>query len=117
MRIIVVGCGGREHALFKKMIRHDMCCIGPYLNPGIKSLVKEYFLGNTNDNQFILKCCQNWNPSLVVIGPEAPLENGITDLLRENGFPCFGPSKNHALIETSKFFAREMMNEDEFLVI
>lgn len=112
MKVLLIGSGGREHALAFKIAQSsklDKLYIAPG-NPGMKSL-GELVNISAEDNDAILSFCKNNKIDLVVIGPEIPLMNGLSDLLRENGFAVFGPGKNAALIEGAKSFAKEIMKK------
>lgn len=112
MRVVLIGAGGREHALAYKISQSDKLdklYIVPG-NPGMKQLGELVDI-NIDDNSAVLKFCQNNKIDLIVIGPEVPLMNGLSDTLRENGFAVFGPSKNAALIEGAKSFAKEIMKK------
>lgn len=109
-RILLIGSGGREHALARKL-RHSESCEQLWCapgNPGIADFatVVEF---DVNNADVVVKWCQSHNISLVVIGPEQPLANGLADALREYGIDVFGPSKRAAALETSKGFAKDFM--------
>lgn len=112
MKILLVGSGGREHALALGL-RADLavtelhCAPG---NPGIAELATIHPLSIT-DNDAIVKLAQELDVDLVVVGPEVPLVNGVADLLRAAGFATFGPSKAAAQLEGSKTFAKEVMHD------
>lgn len=110
MKVVVVGGGGREHALAWKLLQDD-----PHLelvavpgNPGIAAFGRCERISAT-DVDAICALAQRERPDLVVVGPEAPLELGLVDRLRTLGIPAFGPTKSAAEIETSKRFAKELM--------
>ncbi|MBW7932868.1 MAG: phosphoribosylamine--glycine ligase [Gemmatimonadaceae bacterium] len=110
MKILVVGGGGREHALAWKLCQDD-----PYLdliaapgNPGIGDLGRCEPIAAT-DIDALCALAQREKCELVIVGPEAPLELGLVDRLRTLGIPAFGPTKAAAEIETSKRFAKELM--------
>lgn len=103
MRILVVGGGGREHALAWALHRggaHRLAvCPG---NPG----TAEFALNLPGDP---LQAALDTGSDLVVVGPEAPLADGLGDRLRAAGIPCFGPGADCARLESSKWFAKEIM--------
>ena len=112
MKILLVGSGGREHALALGL-RADKSCTELHAapgNPGIASLATLHPVAIT-DNNAILKLAQQLAVDLVVVGPEVPLVNGVSDVLREAGFAVFGPSKAAAQLEGSKDFAKKVMRD------
>ena len=112
MKILLVGSGGREHALALGL-RADKSCTELHAapgNPGIAYLATLHPVAIT-DNEAILKLAQQLAVDLVVVGPEVPLVNGVSDVLREAGFAVFGPSKAAAQLEGSKDFAKKVMRD------
>jgi phosphoribosylamine--glycine ligase len=112
MKILLVGSGGREHALALGL-RADKSCAELHAapgNPGIASIATLHPVAIT-DNDAILKLAQQLAVDLVVVGPEVPLVNGVSDVLREAGFAVFGPSKAAAQLEGSKDFAKKVMRD------
>ena len=112
MKILLVGSGGREHALALGL-RADKSCTELHAapgNPGIASLATLHPVAIT-DNQAISELAQKLAVDLVVVGPEVPLVNGVADVLREAGFAVFGPSKAAAQLEGSKDFAKKVMRD------
>ena len=110
MRILVIGSGGREHALVRALDpgRDDVHAAPG--NPGIEALAQTHpDTPPTPDG--ILALARKLGPDLVVIGPEAPLVAGAADALREARIPCFGPDAAAARIEGSKSFAKQVMAE------
>ncbi|MBS1537395.1 MAG: phosphoribosylamine--glycine ligase [Bacteroidetes bacterium] len=110
MNILLVGSGGREHALalaVSRSLNIKKFYVAPG-NPGIFQFA-EYADISISDHNSIVNFCKQKHIDLVVIGPEQPLEAGLSDTLRENGIVVFGPSKNAARLETSKGFAKEFM--------
>ncbi len=108
MRILVIGSGGREHALVRALSRDDVHAAPG--NPGIEALAETHpDTPPTPDG--ILALARKLAPGLVVIGPEAPLVAGAADALREARIPCFGPDAAAARIEGSKSFAKQVMAE------
>jgi phosphoribosylamine---glycine ligase len=110
VRILVIGSGGREHALVRALDRgRDDVHAAPG-NPGIEALAQTHpDTPPTPDG--ILALARKLGPDLVVIGPEAPLVAGTADALREARMPCFGPDAAAARIEGSKSFAKQVMAE------
>jgi phosphoribosylamine---glycine ligase len=108
VRILVIGSGGREHALVRALSRDDVHAAPG--NPGIEALAETHpDRPPTPDG--ILALARKLAPDLVVIGPEAPLVAGAADALREARIPCFGPDAAAARIEGSKSFAKQVMAE------
>ena len=108
MRILVIGSGGREHALVRALSQDDVHAAPG--NPGIEALAETHpDTAPTPDG--ILALARKLGPGLVVIGPEAPLVAGAADALREARIPCFGPDAAAARIEGSKSFAKQVMAE------
>jgi len=112
MKILLVGSGGREHALGVGL-QADPACTELHVapgNPGIAQFAQCHPLVIT-DNQAILQLAQQLQVDLVVVGPEVPLVNGVADLLRAANIAVFGPSKAAAQLEGSKNFAKEVMRD------
>jgi phosphoribosylamine--glycine ligase len=110
MRILVIGSGGREHALVWKLgrstrVREILCAPG---NGGIEAMVRCFPVSPT-DSQALLELVRRERIDLVVIGPEAPLASGLADTLRDRGTAVVGPSMAAARLESSKVFAKEFM--------
>jgi len=112
MKILLVGSGGREHALALGLQADPECSelhVAPG-NPGIAEFAITHPLAIT-DNSAIVALAQKIGAELVVIGPEVPLVNGVADELRRVGIATFGPSKVAAQLEGSKTFAKEVMSD------
>ncbi len=112
MRVLVVGGGGREHALIHSFSRSSLrpqvfCAPG---NAGIAAEADCVPIG-AEDIPALLDFAVRERPDLTVIGPEAPLVAGVTDLFRERGLLVFGPDARAAQMEGSKLFAKEVMRE------
>ncbi len=108
MRILVIGSGGREHALVRAFSTEDVHAAPG--NPGIAELAQTHPEAAAVPDQ-ILALARKISPDLVVVGPEAPLVAGAGDALRAAGFSCFGPDAAAAMIEGSKSFAKQVMTE------
>jgi phosphoribosylamine--glycine ligase len=110
MKVLIVGGGGREHALAWKLLQDDprLELVAAPGNPGIAALGRCEPVSAT-DVPALCALAQREKADLVVVGPEAPLEMGLVDELRALGIPAFGPTKAAAEIETSKRFAKELM--------
>ncbi|GAB3287616.1 phosphoribosylamine--glycine ligase [Parasphingorhabdus pacifica] len=110
MRILVIGGGGREHAILLAL-SHDpsvtalACAPG---NAGTAALAESYAVDVAEPAE-IAALASGWKADLVVFGPEIPLVAGAADAVRAEGIPCFGPSKVAAQIEGSKAFAKDVM--------
>lgn len=110
MKVLVVGSGGREHALVwkiaqSKRVKKIYCTPG---NPGISRLA-ECINIKANDIQSTLEFSKKNRIDLTIVGPELPLTLGIVDLFEKEGLPVFGPSKLASEIEGSKVFSKKMM--------
>lgn len=110
MDVLLVGGGGREHALAWKLRQSPGCgrILAAPGNPGIAAL-GECFPIPVSDTERLVDLARDQRVGLVVIGPEAPLAAGLADRLAEAGIPVFGPSAAAARIESSKAYARELM--------
>ena len=108
MRILVIGSGGREHAIVRALSAETGSLHAAPGNPGIAALAETHRDTAAVPEQ-IVALARQLRPDLVVIGPEAPLVAGAADALRENGVACFGPSAAAARIEGSKSFAKQVM--------
>lgn len=109
MNILLLGGGGREHALAWKLAqspRLDTLYAAPG-NPGIAEQATLVDLDAT-DHRSVLDFCTRHSIGLVVIGPEAPLVDGLADNLRTMGVPVFGPNKKAAQLEGSKGFTKDL---------
>ncbi len=107
MRVLVVGGGGREHALAWRLAQDAEVHAAPG-NPGIAEVATCHEVAPT-DVTGICELARVLKPDLVVIGPEAPLFAGLADRLRAEGFPVFGPNQDAAQIEGSKAFSKDLM--------
>jgi phosphoribosylamine---glycine ligase len=111
VRVLVVGSGGREHALVWAFAREggDVELHAAPGNPGIAALASCH-PARAEDPAAIVPLAAELDVDLVVVGPEAPLVVGLADALRRRGIPVFGPSAAAARIEGSKMFAKEVMD-------
>jgi phosphoribosylamine--glycine ligase len=110
VRVLVVGSGGREHALAWKLAQSpavEEVHAAPG-NPGIARLGQCHPI-RAEDGDSLLELARTLGTDLVVLGPEAPLVAGVADQLRRGGVPVFGPSAAAARIEGSKSFAKDVM--------
>lgn len=110
MKVLVVGPGGREHAIIKSLLA-DPTVSEVHAAPGNAGIAQDVTVHavNAQDPRAVTELARELHADLVVVGPEAPLVAGVGDALREAGFPVFGPSKDAAHIEGSKAFAKEIM--------
>ena len=112
MRVLVVGGGGREHALVHSFVGSHLgaqvfCAPG---NAGIAAEADCVPIG-ADDISALLEFAAKERPDLTVVGPEAPLVAGLADVFRERGLRVFGPDASAARLEGSKLFAKEVMDE------
>lgn len=110
MKILIIGGGGREHALAWKLrqspqVEHIWCLPG---NAGIAD-VAECIDGSVSDVEQIAKVAQVLRPDFTIVGPEQPLVLGIADEFQKHGLSLLGPSRASAQLEGSKVFAKEFM--------
>ncbi|MEG0549409.1 MAG: phosphoribosylamine--glycine ligase [Coprobacillus sp.] len=111
MKVLIIGSGGREHAIaytLKKSPRVDEIHAIPG-NPGIAELGTCH-KGSVEDLEGILKFVEDNNIDFTVIGPEVPLCMGLADLLESHGHKVFGPTKHAATLEGSKAFSKDFMD-------
>ena len=114
MKVLVIGSGGREHALVWKIAQSPLvaqvyCAPG---NPGTAQLATNVAIA-VDDLPALLGFAQREGIGLTVVGPELPLSLGIVDLFEEYGLPIFGARRNAALIEASKAFSKDLMKKYE----
>ena len=110
MKVLIIGSGGREHALAWKcaqddIVKHVFVCpgnAGTYLEDKVSNVEL-----NLNEFNSIEKFCLEEKVELVIIGPEQPLVDGLTDFLQSKNIKTFGPSKNAAQLEGSKTFSKD----------
>lgn len=110
MNVLLIGSGGREHALAWGIARSselDTLFIAPG-NPGTAELGQNVEL-NISDHDAVLEFIQSEDIDLTVVGPEQPLVDGIADFLEAKGHPVFGPKQQAAMLEGSKEFAKDFM--------
>ena len=112
MKVLVIGSGGREHAISYALVKSPKVTELHALpgNPGISKIGK-CISGSVEDLQGILNLSKQEKYDLVVIGPEVPLCMGLADLLLENGFKVFGPKQYAAQLEGSKAFSKRFMTK------
>jgi len=114
MKILVVGSGGREHALAWKISQSSQleklfCAPG---NPGMMSIAENVAI-DSSDIKGLADFAAQEKIDLTVVGPELPLTMGIVDEFEERGLKIFGPNKNTAELEGSKVFAKQFMERNK----
>jgi phosphoribosylamine---glycine ligase len=111
MNVLIIGSGGREHAIVWKLSQSSK--LGKLYalpgNPGIAALAENVGGIFVDDHVAIASFCKHAQIDLVIVGPEAPLAAGMVDSLSAQGLRCFGPSQAAARIEASKVFAKDFM--------
>lgn len=112
MDILVIGGGGREHAIIKKLKENPS--VGTiFALPGNGGIAADAVClgGSPTDIPGIVAAAREHGADFVVVAPDDPLALGAADALAEAGFPCFGPRKSAAAIESSKAFAKDLMKK------
>lgn len=112
MKILILGSGGREHALAWKIAQSPLVdeVFSAPGNPGMDKIGPCFDLDPT-DLHAVQELALQITPDLIIIGPEAPLAAGASDALRARGFDVFGPSQQAAQLESSKGFAKDLMQK------
>ncbi|MBD5161284.1 MAG: phosphoribosylamine--glycine ligase [Oscillibacter sp.] len=112
MNILVVGGGGREHAIIKKL-KEDPRAENIYALPGNGGIAADAVClgGSAADIPAVIAAARENNIDFVVVAPDDPLVLGMADALEAEGFLCFGPRKNAAIIEGSKAFSKDLMKK------
>ena len=115
VKVLVVGGGGREHAIVEALRRSgaELYAAMANQNPGIRRAAKEVLLGDVTAVDRIADWAKAKGTELAVIGPEGPLAAGIVDRLAGFGIPAVGPNQAAAQLETDKAFTRDLMREHE----
>ena len=112
--VLVVGSGAREVAIARcisqSSIKNSLFCASKEINPQIFDLCKDYFVTDLANISDIVSYSRKNKIDFAIIGPENPLANGIVNELENVGVMCVGPKKEVALIETSKTFARKIID-------
>lgn len=107
MKVLVIGSGGREHALVWK-IKQSPLVDALFCSPGNGGIAEECPCVNLSSNEAVLAFCRAEGIDLVVVGPEKPLVDGLSDLLRQEKIPVFGCSQAAAQLEGSKGFTKDL---------
>ncbi len=110
LNVLVIGSGGREHALCSK-IKASPLCAALYCAPGNAGIANVATRINLADAAATLAFCKEKSIDLVVIGPEQPLVDGLADVLKNAGIATFGPSKAAAQLEGSKDFTKALCDK------
>ncbi|UBH09383.1 phosphoribosylamine--glycine ligase [Macrococcus armenti] len=112
MNVLVIGSGGREHALVRKLAQSPRVS-EVFVIKGNDAMAREATLVDIaeDDHVQIVQFAQDKNVSLVVVGPEQPLIDGLSDTLKEAGIEVFGPNRQAAQMEGSKDFAKTLMKK------
>jgi len=117
MKVLVVGSGGREHALAWKCAQSDSVS-EVIVAPGNAGTALEQNLRNVavkaEDIEGLIQLAKNESVGLTIIGPEVPLVAGVVDRFKEQGLPCFGPTADAAQLEGSKTFTKEFLERHHF---
>lgn len=111
-RVVVVGAGGREHALAARLAE-DAVPAGITVIPGNDGIASRFACAMPRDAsaEALADACVAATPDLVIVGPEQPLADGLADRLASRGIAVFGPTREAARIESSKWFAKQLMLE------
>ncbi len=111
MKVLVLGSGGREHALVKSLSQSKSVS-EIHVAPGNDGMAKEALCHNIDLKNYeaLIQLCLRTEIEFVIVGPEEPLVDGIADRLRDRGILVVGPSRDAARLEGSKIFAKEFMN-------
>ena len=112
MKILVIGSGGREHAIIKK-IKQNKNVSKIYAIPGNGGIERDAICIDikATDINAIKDFAKKNNIDYAIVTPDDPLVAGLVDALEEIKIPCFGPNKNAAIIEGSKVFAKNLMKK------
>ena len=112
MKLLVVGGGGREHAIIKKL-KENSAVTEIFATPGNGGIAKDATCVNigAKDIDAIVKFAVETGIDYAVVAPDDPLVLGCVDALEEKGIPCFGPKANAAIIEGSKVFSKNLMKK------
>ncbi len=110
MTVLIIGGGGREHAL-AAAIAKDGAQV--FVAPGNGGIAREFKCLPLTDLNKVLDWCLTNQPNFVVFGPEQPLADGWVDVFEKAGVPCVGPTAQAAKIESSKAFAKELMAKNK----
>ncbi len=112
MKILMIGSGGREHALIKKLLESPKCT-KLYCAPGNGGISRDAELVNIGvmDKENMVRFAKENNIDLVFVAPDDPLADGMVDAMQAEGIRAFGPNANAAIIEASKVFSKNLMKK------
>ena len=113
IKVLIIGHGAREHVI-TETLNNNEAIIYAFMkskNPGISKIARDVLLGDLNDFKKLGKFVKDLNLDFAFIGPEEPLANGIVNFLEKKGVPCIGPYKAAAMLESSKIFTRNLIDE------
>jgi phosphoribosylamine---glycine ligase len=114
-KILLIGSGGREHAIGEAIKRshqeNNLIVYGNLVNIGLSKLSSRYEVGDLSDVKRIVEIAYEENIDFAIIGPEGPINAGVSDALIHARIPCVSPSSNTGRLETSKSFARRLLNQ------
>ena len=113
MKILLIGNGAREHCIAWKILQSPLCSeliVAPG-NPGTEEIAENVDI-SIDDTNKLHEFAISSKFDLVIIGPEAPIEAGLSNLLIDSGIKVFGPTKEAGMLETSKSFAKTLMKKN-----
>ena len=113
MKILVVGCGGRENLIINKLLPdNELFCIGNWINYDIYNMLPpdNYFESELKP-LLCVPICHKINPDMIIIGGETLLDTDFVETCNFNGWNCIAPTKKLAQLETSKYFTRLFLHE------
>jgi fusion protein PurCD len=116
MNILLIGNGGREHAIAKALLRSShqpkLYVFANKVNPGLRELADKYRLASTlSDTEELREFVEKVKPDFAFIGPDNPIADGVADFLETLGVPSVAPKKAPAQLESSKYFTRELLEK------
>lgn len=118
MKILLIGNGAREHAIYKALTRSkhnpEIVIFGKAKNPGMLKAIA-YELGNIEDLDQIHEVAKKHMPDLAIVGPDNPIGLGATDVLKSLNIPTFAPTKSLGRLESSKSFTRDLLAKYEIV--
>lgn len=113
MKVLVIGSGGREHAIVEALARSAyhprIYAVMGNANPGIRRRAEDYLLEKETNVPAVVQYAEDRNVDMAIVGPEAPLAAGLADALELSGIPVIGPKRDAARLEFDKAWTREFM--------